>query len=112
MKGSYLLVDSVVDIFVPFLMYYGVYVITNSQGTVLYVGRSDTNLQRRIKDHIREKTEYNKFYYEEATSKREAYEKECYLWHKYQPRDNDIHLDRPDDMRYLKCPVATCPKHY
>ena len=112
MKGSYLLMDSIVDIFVPSTIHYGVYVITNSQNTILYVGRSDTNLQRRIKEHIGEKIDYNKFYYEEASSKKEAYEKECYLWHQYYPRDNDIHPDYPDDMRYLKCPVSTCKKHY
>ncbi len=111
MRGLYIFMDSVVTIYVPSSIHYGVYAITNSQGMILYVGRSDTNLQRRIKEHVGEKLDYTKFYYEEAASKKDAFEKECCLWHQYHPRDNDIHPDYPDDMRYLKCPVAGCSKH-
>ena len=112
MKGPFLLNGIDVYFHVPLTIYFGVYVITNSQNKVLYVGRSDTNLQHRIKDHIGEKFDYHSFYYEEAYSRKDSYEKECYYWHKYLPRDNDIHPDHPDDMRYLKCPIETCSKHY
>lgn len=112
MDGSYLLTNSIVDLFVSSTLHFGVYIITNSQNEVLYVGRSDTNLQRRIKDHIDEKSDYKNFYYEEATSEKDAYEKECYLWHKYTPRDNKIHPDVPSNSKNWKCPISTCQKHY
>lgn len=112
MKGPFLLEEIDVYFLVPSTICCGVYLIVNAQDQVLYVGRSDTNLQRRIKSHIGEKGDYYRFYYEEAFSRKDSYEKECYFWHRYLPRDNDIHPDHPDDMRYLKCPVAGCHKHY
>ena len=66
MKGPFLLNEIDVYFRVPSTISYGTYIITNAQNQVLYVGRSDTNLQRRIKDHVREKGDYHSFYYEEA----------------------------------------------
>ena len=56
--------------------------------------------------------DYKSFYYEEASFENEAYEKECILWHKYRPRDNDIHPDVPDNSKGLKCPIISCTRHY
>ncbi len=112
MKGSFLLQEKVVELYVPSSIRCGVYKIIDAQQRVLYIGRSDTNLQKRIKDHIREKFDYHSFYYEEASSEKDAYEKECILWHQYQPRDNKIHPDHPDFSPHWKCPVLSCIKHY
>lgn len=112
MKDTLLLTGLVVDLFVPSSIQCGVYVIIDAQKRVLYVGRSDTNLQRRIKDHIGEKLDYHSFYYEETSSEKDAYEKECILWHKYNPRDNKIHPDHPDYSPHWKCPLVGCLKHY
>ena len=112
MKGPFLLNNLEINNSVSDSLQYGVYVIVKLDDTIVYVGRSDTNLKRRIKEHVDEKADYKKFYYEEATSGKNAYEKECILWHQYQPRDNKIHPDHPDYSPHWKCPVAGCIKHY
>lgn len=76
---------------------------------VLYVGRSDTDLKDRIKQHIDEKENYKHFKYSYADSSKEAYEKECKNWHDFGGKtgklDNKIHPDNPNDKNY-KCPIC------
>lgn len=81
----------------------------NEEGTfiVQYVGRSDSDVNSRIKSHLSEK--YLRFKYSYATSPKAAFEKECHNYHDFGgPKgslDNTIHPDRPKDSGW-KCPVC------
>lgn len=86
----------------------GVYVLdktTKGSFQVNYVGRADTDLNGRLKDWVGTKYKYFKFDY--ATSKMDAFKKECELWHNYGgPKgklDNKKHPERPDKTNW-KCP--------
>ena len=86
----------------------GVYVLdaTSTGGfQVNYVGRADSDLNRRLKDWVGSKYKYFKFDY--ATSPKDAFEKESELWHDFGgPQgklDNEKHPERPDEAGW-KCP--------
>lgn len=86
----------------------GVYALdetTKGPFTVSYVGRSDTNLNQRLKDWVGSKYKYFEFDY--ATSPKDAFEKECELWHDFAgpegKLDNKQHPERPDETDW-KCP--------
>ena len=66
------------------------------------MGRSDKDLNDRLKDHI---GEYGRFKFEYYGSAKAAFEKECHLYHDFTPQDNKIHPDRPDGSNW-KCPVC------
>jgi hypothetical protein len=78
---------------------------------VQYVGRSDTDLNARIKTHIGEKSaignDYLLFMFSYAMSEKEAYEKECRNYHDFShyTLDNEVHPDRPNNS-HLNCPVC------
>jgi hypothetical protein len=72
--------------------------------TVEYVGRSDTNLNDRLKDYLDENFKEFKFSY--AEDAKAAYFKECRNYHDFNPRYNDIHPRKPDGQGSLKCPVC------
>ena len=77
-----------------------------SQGTfyVSYVGRSDDDLAARLKRHI---GEYAAFQYAYMPSPSAAFEKECRLYHEFNPPDNKVHPARPEGTNY-RCPVLGC----
>ncbi len=86
----------------------GVYVLDkNRSGSfqINFVGRANADLNDRLKQHIAEG--YKFFEFEYATSPKEAFEKECELYHdKGGPEgklDNKIHPDRPKNTDW-KCP--------
>lgn len=73
---------------------------------VMYVGRADSDLAGRLKDHVGEKYPLFKFSY--ATSPKAAFEKECKNYHDFggsQKLDNKIHPDRPVGAHW-KCPYC------
>lgn len=73
---------------------------------VSYVGRSDSDVNSRLKQHV---GKYSKFKYSYATSPKAAFEKECHNYHDFgesQKLDNKIHPDRPKDSNW-KCPVCS-----
>lgn len=79
---------------------------------VRYVGRSDSDLKKEIKQQMR--TDRAKgcthFKYSIANSVKEAFEKECRNYHDFGECDclnNDIHPAKPAGTRY-KCPVEGC----
>ena len=72
---------------------------------VQYVGRSDTDVARRLKEHVNEGYSHFKFSY--ASSRRAAFIKECQNYHDFNPSDNDIHPRRPDDANW-RCPNPDC----
>jgi len=72
---------------------------------VKYVGRSDTDLNSRLRDWVKR---YEKFKYAYATSPKAAFEKECHNYHDFGESgklDNDKHPQRPADTDW-KCPVC------
>lgn len=72
---------------------------------VKYVGRSDDDLNDRLKDWV---DKYKKFKYSYATSPKAAFEKECHNYHDFgesEKLDNEIHPDRPDGSSW-ECPYC------
>lgn len=75
---------------------------------VSYVGRSDDDLNGRLKQWVGVKN-YKVFKYDYFSSSKAAFEKECRLYHDFggkQKLDNDIHPARPKDTNW-ECPVCT-----
>ena len=69
-----------------------------------YVGRSDDDVNDRLKDWV---GKYSRFKYDYFGSAKAAFEKECDLWHDWGgPEgvlDNERHPDRPEGTDW-KCP--------
>lgn len=84
---------------------YALGIVGQGQFVVKYVGRSDTDLNERIKDHIGEPYTYFMFSYAENVA--QAYQKECVNYHDYVDPgyrlDNEIHPDKPKGYSHLKC---------
>jgi hypothetical protein len=78
----------------------------NKEGgfSVSYVGRSDDDLNGRLKQHVGEYTHFKHAFYK--TSK-EAFAKECILYHDFSPPDNQVHPAKPTGTKY-QCPVSGC----
>jgi len=72
---------------------------------VCCVGRSDNNLNARLKSYIG--GEYNYFKYGYSPSPKAAFERECELYHDWNPPDNETHPDRPKGTNF-GCPVDGC----
>lgn len=75
---------------------------------VKYVGRSDTDLNRRLKEHLTDDP-YDAFMFNVQSTPEEAYIEECWNWHGCdgpQGRlDNQIHPDKPESCT-KNCPVC------
>ena len=72
---------------------------------VKYVGRSDDDLNKRLKDWV---GDFERFKYSYATSPKAAFEKECRNYHDFGENknlNNEYHPDRPDESTW-KCPVC------
>lgn len=70
---------------------------------VEYVGRSDDDLNGRLKKWV---GKYKRFKYGYYDSPKAAFEKECKIYHDFGEKetlDNDIHPDRPENANW-KCP--------
>lgn len=74
---------------------------SNNTFIVKYVGRSDSDLNKRIKHGI---GKYAQFKFSYAKNSKEAFEKECKNYHDFGgdigSLDNDIHPDRPEGKEY------------
>jgi hypothetical protein len=71
---------------------------------VMYVGRSDDDLNGRLKKWVGSK--YTHFKFEYYGSAKAAFEKECNLYHDWGEKeklDNDVHPARPDNTDW-QCP--------
>lgn len=78
----------------------------NNHFIVEYVGRADSDLNGRLKQHVGEK--YKKFKYSYATSPKAAFQEECRDYHEFgenQKLDNKIHPDKSEDT-FWKCPYC------
>lgn len=72
---------------------------------VQYVGRSDTDVNARLKQHV---GKYESFKFSYATSAKAAFEKECKNFHDFgaaEKLNNTIHPDRPENGGW-KCPAC------
>ncbi len=67
---------------------------------IMSIGRSDTDVKERLRECIGAGT-FFKFHY--FASEREAFEKECELFHDIQPPGNFVHPGRPKGTT-LRCP--------
>lgn len=72
---------------------------------VEYVGRADSDVGGRLKDHI---GDYKRFKFGYCGSPKAAFEKECSLWHDFGGPDgrldNEVHPARPRGTTW------TCPR--
>src|SRR5262245_21500385 len=75
----------------------------NPHGVFLisYVGRSDDDLNARLKCHV---GNYPQFKYGFYPGAKAAFEKECNLFHDFSPPDNQVHPARPSGTNW------TCPR--
>ena len=69
---------------------------------VNYVGHSDVDVNSRLHKHV---GNYERFKFEYYPSAKAAFEKECQLYHDFDPRDNKAHPDRPNNSGW-KCPAC------
>ncbi len=73
---------------------------------VCYVGRSDTDLNVRLKEHIDENSDYEYFKFKYAETVADAYMTECRNFHDFPNENNKNHPAKPED--YVgKCPVCS-----
>ncbi len=77
----------------------------NEAGVFLvnYVGRSDVDVNDRLKSWVNQSTN-SLFKFSNATSPKAAFEKECVNYHDFSPPANDNHPNRPENSNW------TCPK--
>ena len=108
MKGPYSLTTENIDKYVSESI--GNYALGYSDDTTFYpqyVGRSDTNLNKRLKDYLDVKKEdIKEFRFSYAENAIAAYFKECRNYHDFNLKYNDIHPDKPNGQGSLKCPVC------
>jgi predicted GIY-YIG superfamily endonuclease len=110
MKGPFELKNEVIDEKVQKNMI-GNYALGFAGGngvmSVNYVGRSDTDLNRRLKDHTSEG--YTHFMYSYALSIEIAYIKECHDYHAFVDKhfrlDNENHPAKPENIN-SQCPYC------
>ena len=107
MKGPYPFNEDFIDdkVFLKTQGNYALGVIENGLFSVRYVGRSDTDLNRRLKEQIGKP--YTHFMHSYPTAVVYTYEKECMNFHDYGGTgylDNEIHPDKPEGYHHLQCP--------
>lgn len=82
--------------------------VSDSTFYVLYVGRSDDDVNSRLKSWVGENNKYKLFKFSYATSPKAAFEKECKNYHDFggsEKLDNKQHPERPDGTNW-ECPVC------
>ena len=103
LKGSYPLTESDINTNVT-MASAGAYALGRLKDEaflVSYVGRSDDDVNARLKQHV---SDYARFKYRYFPSPKAAFEKECDLYHDFEPPDNKIHPARPKNSDW------TCPR--
>lgn len=91
----------------------GVYVLglvdpDDGKFIVRYVGRSDHHdqgLNARLHEHDGTKKDCTHFKFDYFTTPKEAFERECQVFHDFDPKHNDAHPPRPSGEKY-KCPMS------
>lgn len=102
LKGSYALTESGIDANVTRTSAgaYALGRVKDETFLVSYIGRSDDDVNDRLKDHV---DDYDRFKYAYFPSPKAAFEKECNLYHDFDPPDNKIHPARPNNTNW-SCP--------
>lgn len=77
---------------------------------VRYVGRSDNHaegVRGRLHQHDNDKSKLKSthFKFDYFSPVKESYERECRIFHDFEPPDNDAHPPRPAGKKY-RCPVS------
>jgi hypothetical protein len=77
---------------------------TNSSNVfeISYVGRSDSDVATRLQNWIGSYAHFKFDYFSTAAA---AFEKECQLYHDFNPPDNVVHPAKPANSN-VKCPVC------
>lgn len=78
-------------------------ILANGNFQIDYAGRSDGDVAGRLQQHVPERYTHFKFGY--FASAKAAFEKECRLYHDFDPPDNKVHPARPQGSDW-KCPVC------
>lgn len=116
MLGPFALTDNEVNKSVPenVMGNYAFGYIDKEDGAfvVCYVGRSDFDLKKEIKQQMRTHRAKgcDHFMFSTAKTKKEAFEKECRNYHDFGECDclnNDIHPAKPAGTKY-NCPIEGC----
>ena len=100
--GPYALTSANVDKYVSAQI--GTYVLgheSNGSFYLDYVGRSDTDVNNRLKDWA--PTKYQMFKFDYFATAKAAFERECQIYHDFSGLDNDVHPARPKGATY-GCP--------
>ncbi len=108
MNGPFALTRAVIDGEVTRVSPGAYELLMSHSGRVKYVGRSDDDLNARLKQWVDSKYSYFKFEY--CPSPKAAFEKECTLYHYHggsEKLDNEIHPQRPanSDWQCPKCGI-------
>lgn len=77
-------------------------VASNGNFVVNYVGRSDEDLNDRLKDHV---GKYQAFKYGFFQNAEAAYRRECAMYHDFSPPGNSVHPARPKGS-WLTCHIC------
>src|SRR3954469_20141965 len=84
----------------------GVYILDRSHEDgpfhISYVGRSDTDLAARLREHGEK---YKRFKFEFHATPEEAFARECALYHQYNPPSTIAHPPRPIGSKW-KCALC------
>jgi len=110
MKGPYDLTTQKIDELITknSLGNYALGYVSGSAYIVKYVGRSDDDVNDRLKKWVGKNKNYKKFKFSYATSPKAAFEKECKNYHDFggsKKLDNEKHPERPDNTDW-KCPLC------
>jgi hypothetical protein len=70
---------------------------------IYYVGRSDGDVAKRLQQHVIEW--YPQFKFNFFPSAKSAFDKECNLYHDFNPSDNKAHPARPANTNW-KCQIC------
>ena len=112
LKGSFPLnraqVEAHVSIVSPGIFALGQRSADGSKFTIARVGRSDADVNRRLRDYI---GRYSHFKFGYSPSSADAFEKECALYHQLNPRDNKAHPLRPAGTIW-RCPMCEIFDHF
>jgi len=110
MKGKFSLTNFQIDSLV--LAAPGAYVLVNNNNNAVYVGRADSDLNSRLKDHLPQ-NETNScirrsgavdFYFENTSYSKDAYILECEWYHRYRPTCNSAHPAKASSTWF--CPIC------
>ena len=78
--------------------------LRNNQFFIHRVGHADGDLAKELQKYI---GQYKAFRFRFYRSTRIAYDKECRLYHEFNPKDNATHPIKPKNTKF-KCPLPFC----